>query len=83
MPASRAGLTHTRGFFRGRSCLVPGVAGAELQHPQLERGGLWAEQGAQGCREVLGVQKGTDWGVAESEGCSRIQRCLVGFTKVQ
>lgn len=51
--------------------------------PRLERDGPWDEQGAQGCREVLGVQRGTHWGAAESEGCSRIWKCLVGFTKAQ
>lgn len=81
-PTNRAGLNHTKVFFwGGRSCHVLGVAGAELQHPPA--GARWAEQGAQGCRGVLGVQRGTRWGSAESEGHSRVWWCLVGFTKAQ
>lgn len=63
--------------------MFPGWQEKSSNTIQLERGGLWAEQGAQGSREVLGVQRGTHWGLAEPEGHSGIWWCLVGFTKVR
>lgn len=73
-----AGLNHTRVFFfqgcsRGGRSRAPTPPG-------------WSEVGcgpSREPREVLGVQRGTHWGLAGSEGHSRIWRCLVGFTKVQ
>lgn len=74
-------ICSTQGFFFPG--VFPGWQEQSSNSPWLERGGLWAEQGAQGCREVLGEQRGTHWGLAGSEGPSRIWQCLVGFTKVQ
>lgn len=56
-------MNHTRGvfFWGGKAAMFLGWQEQSSNTPQLERGGLWAEQGAQGCREVLGVQRGAHW----------------------
>lgn len=70
-------LDHTRVlFFQGEKLPCPWAG-------RSRAGAGWAEQGAQGCREVLGVQRGTHWGSAEPEGHSRMWGCLVGLTKAQ
>lgn len=43
-PSNGAGLNHTGGFFSG---VFPGWQEQSSNTPRLERGGLWAEQGAQ------------------------------------